>query len=299
MIITEDKITEIFYLADEFCIEFNKTVNQHLLGNKPKKKPRMCTSEVITIMILFHLGQFRNMKYFYQGYIVKHLASHFPNTVSYNRFVELMKQSVLPMTILLKTYCFGESTGISFIDSTPLRVCKNKRIKRNKVFSGLATTGKSTMGWFYGFKLHLVVNDKGEILNFVITQANVDDRNPLKDKAFIKTIKGKLYADKGYVSQKLTELLFIDGIHLITGIRNNMKNVLMELKDKILLRKRSIIETINDELKNICQIEHSRHRSFTNFIANIISGLIAYSFFPKKPAIKYDVEKSNQLALFY
>lgn len=210
-----------------------------------------------------------------------------------------MQQSVLPMTILLKTYCLGESTGISFIDSTPLRVCKNKRIKRNKVFSAHATTGKSTMGWFYGFKLHLVVNDKGEILNFVITQANVDDREPLKDKAFIKTIKGKLYADKGYVSQKLTELLFIDGIHLITGIRNNMKNVLMELKDKILLRKRSIIETINDELKNICQIEHSRHRSFTNFIANIISGLIAYSFFPKKPAIKYHVEKSKQLALFY
>ena len=299
MIITEDKITEIFYLADEFCIEFNKTVDQHLLGKKPKKKPRMSTSEVITIMILFHFGQFRNMKYFYQGYIVKHLASHFPHTVSYNRFVELTKQSVLPMTILLKTYCLGESTGISFIDSTPLRVCKNKRIKRNKVFSGLATTGKSTMGWFYGFKLHLVVNDKGEILNFVITQANIDDRDPLKDKAFIKTIKGKLYADKGYVSQKLTELLFIDGIHLITGIRNNMKNVLMELKDKILLRKRSIIETINDELKNICQIEHSRHRSFTNFIANIISGLIAYSFFPKKPAIKYDVDKSNQLVLFY
>lgn len=299
MIITEDKITEIFYLADEFCIEFNKTMSQYSLGNKPKKKPKMSTSEVITIMILFHFGQFRNMKYFYQGYIVKHLASHFPNTVSYNRFVELMKQSVLPMTILLKTYCLGESTGISFVDSTPIRVCKNKRIKRNKVFSTLATTGKSTMGWFYGFKLHLVVNDKGEILNFVITQANVDDRDPLKDKAFLKTIKGKLYADKGYVSQKLTELLFIDGIHLITGIRNNMKNVLMELKDKILLRKRSIIETINDELKNICQIEHSRHRSFTNFIANIISGLIAYSFFPKKPAIKYDLEKSNQLALFY
>ncbi len=155
------------------------------------------------------------------------------------------------------------------------------------------------MGWFYGFKLHLVVNDKGEMLNFVITQANVDDRDPLKDKRFIKTIKAKLYADKGYVSRKLTELLFIDGIHLITGIRNNMKNVLMELKDKILLRKRSIIETINDELKNICQIEHSRHRSFTNFIANIISALIAYSFFPKKPSIKYDTEKSSQLAMFY
>jgi len=299
MKITNDKITEIFYLADEFCIEFDQSINKHLLGNKPKRKPKMSTSEIITITILFHYGQFRNMKHFYLEYVVKYLSSFFPDTVSYNRFVELMQQSVLPMTILLKTCCLGENTGISFIDSTPVRVCKNKRIKRNKVFAGIATTGKSTMGWFYGFKLHLVVNDKGEILNFVITQANVDDREPLKDKNFINTIKGKLYADKGYVSKKLTELLFIDGIHLITGIRNNMKNTLMELKDKILLRKRSVIETINDELKNMCQIEHSRHRSFSNFIANLISGLIAYSFFPKKPAIKYDIVKSNQLVCFF
>ena len=103
---------------------------------------------------------------------------------------------------------------------------------------------------------------------------------------------------KGYVSQKLTEVLFVDGLHLITHIRNNMKNVLMEMKDKILLRKRSVIETINDELKNICSIEHSRHRSFKNFITNLISGLIAYCFFPKKPAIKYEVIKTDQIALF-
>ena len=140
-----------------------------------------------------------------------------------------------------------------------------------------------------------MINDKGEILNFVITPGNTDDREPLKDKKFIEKLKGKLYADKGYVSQKLTEILFVDGLHLITHIRNNMKNVLMEMKDKILLRKRSVIETINDELKNICSIEHSRHRSFQNFITNLISGLIAYYFFPKKPAIKYEVIKTDQI----
>ena len=170
-------------------------------------------------------------------------------------------------------------------------------VKRNKVFKGIATTGKSTMGWFYGFKLHLIINDKGEILNFVMTQANVDDRAPLKNKKFVEKIKGKLYCDKGYVGQKLTEILFMDGLHLITSVRNNMKNVLMELKDKILLRKRSVIETVNDELKNMCQIEHSRHRSFAGFIANTIAALIAYSFFQKKPAIKYQPVVSNQLAV--
>jgi hypothetical protein len=298
MNISDSKITEIFYLTDDFCIEFFKTMKAHTLGNKPKRKPVMSTSEIITIMILFHFGQFRNMKHFYLFYVKKHMQSYFPKTISYNRFVELMQQSTLPMTLLLKTCRMGESTGISFIDSTPIRACKNKRIRNNKTFKGIATTGKSTMGWFYGFKLHLIINDKGEILNFVITQANVDDRAPLKNESFIKAIKGKLYADKGYVSKALTELLFIDGVHLITGIRNNMKNTLMELKDKILLRKRSVIETVNDELKNMCQIEHSRHRSFENFISNMIAALIAYSFFAKKPSIKYDLEKTNQLAFF-
>lgn len=298
MVLSSNKITEIFYLVDEFCIEFHQSIKKHTLGNAPKRKPKMSCSEVITIMVMFHTGGFRNMKHFYMQYVQKHQGDLFPNTVSYNRFVELMQAATLPMSIFLKTCCMGQGTGISFIDSTPIRVCKNKRIKRNKVFEGVAQVGKSTMGYFFGFKLHIVINDKGELLNFVITPGNTDDREPLKNKAFIKSLKGKIYGDKGYISKELTKILFMDGLHLITSIRNNMKNTLMELKDKILLRKRSVIETVNDELKNICQVEHSRHRSFENFVTNLISGLIAYSFFPKKPAIKYNPIKTNQLATF-
>ncbi len=242
--------------------------------------------------------QHKNLKHFYINFVQIHLNDLFPKTVSYNRFVELSQQVILPMTMFLKMQCLGECTGITYVDSTPIRVCNKKRIKRNKVFKDIAAVGKSTMGWFYGFKLHLIVNEKGDILNFVITQGNVDDRAPLNDSKFLSKIKGKLYGDKGYISAKLTQLLFVDGVQLITGIRDKMKNCLLELKDKILLRKRSIIETINDELKNICQVEHSRHRSFENFISNLISGLIAYSFFPKKPAIRFDVENTNQIALF-
>lgn len=298
MYFTQDKITEIFYLTDEFCKEFQKSIEGYLIGNVPKKKPIMSQSEVISILIIFHGMQHKNMKHFYLNYVQRHLTHLFPNTVSYNRFVELSQQVILPMTMFLKMQCLGDCTGITYVDSTPIRVCKNKRIKRNKVFKDVATVGKSTMGWFFGFKLHLVVNEKGDILNFVITPGNVDDRAPLNDSNFLEKIKGKLYADKGYISSKLTQLLFVDGIQLITGIRDKMKNCLLELKDKILLRKRSIIETINDELKNICEVEHSRHRSFQNFISNLISGLIAYSFFPKKPAIKFDVQNTNQIALF-
>jgi len=298
MYLSDDKVIEIFYLADEFCIEFDKNVLKHSVGNPPKRKPQMSQSEVITIMVLFHLGGFKNLKNFYLYHVKLHLAGLFPHTVSYNRFTELQQSAAFPMAIFLKTCCLGKCTGISFVDSTSICVCKNKRIPRHKVFDGIAQRGKSTMGYFFGFKLHYVINDKGEILSFVITPGNVDDREPLKDKKFIEKIRGKLYADKGYISKELTEVLFVDGLHLVTSIRNNMKNVLMEMKDKILLRKRSVIETINDELKNICSIEHSRHRSFGNFITNLLSAMIAYSFFPKKPAIKYEVVNPGQLMLF-
>jgi len=292
------KITEIFCIVDEFCKEFDQLVDKHLLGNPSKRPSTMSKSEVITITILFQLSGFRTFKHFYIYYLQKHMRNDFPNTVSYNRFTELMQQSLMPMTLFLKTYCLGDCSGISFVDSTPIRVCKPKRIKNNKVFKGIATTGKSTMGWFHGFKLHIVINDKGEILNFTITQANVDDRTPLKKKSFLNKIYGKLYADKGYIGKDLMQILFTDGLHLITHIKNNMKNSLMTMSDKILLRKRSVIETVNDELKNICQIEHSRHRSFTNFLSNIVAGLIAYSFLPKKPSIKYQTVKTNQLAFY-
>jgi hypothetical protein len=292
------KITEIFCIVDEFCKEFDQLVDKHLLGNPSKRPSTMSKSEVITITILFQLSGFRTFKHFYIYYLQKHMRNDFPNTVSYNRFTELMQQSLMPMTLFLKTCCLGDCTGISFVDSTPIRVCKPKRIKNNKVFKGIATTGKSTMGWFHGFKLHIVINDKGEILNFTITQANVDDRIPLKKKSFLNKIYGKLYADKGYIGKDLMQILFTDGLHLITHIKNNMKNSLMTMSDKILLRKRSVIETVNDELKNICQIEHSRHRSFTNFLSNIVAGLIAYSFLPKKPSIKYQTVKTNQLAFY-
>lgn len=293
-----DKITEIYCVTDEFCKNFEKTTESFIIGNKPKRKPRMTTAEVITIYYLFHLGGFRCFKHFYIFYVQKHMKKDFPETVSYNRFVELMQSVLLPMTMFAKTCCLGNCTGISFVDSTPIRVCKNKRISRNKVFKGIATTGKSTMGWFHGFKLHIIINDKGELLSFAVTQANVDDREPLKNDAFLKEIFGKLYADKGYISEKLQKLLFVDGIELITSIRNNMKNSLMNMSDKILLRKRSVIETVNDELKNICQVEHSRHRSVANFLTNIIAGIIAYHFLPKKPSIKFEVLNSNQLALY-
>lgn len=164
--------------------------------------------------------------------------------------------------------------------------------------NGWAAKGKCTMGWFYGFKLHIVINDKGEIIKYQVTPANVDDRAPLKDDAFIKKLFGKLIGDRGYISQALFDKLFIDGIHMITKIKKNMRNSLMSLYDKILLRKRAIIETVNDLLKNVCQIEHTRHRSVNNFVVNLISGLIAYNLMPKKPELNLEIiRKHNEITI--
>lgn len=304
-ILSKDKITEIFCIADDFCNELQKNSTKLRLeaadGKKHRNRPcSMSDSEMITILICFHLGHFRNFKHFYLNYVATTLQSEFPNLISYSRFIQLEHRVILPLMMFIQLICLGKCTGITFVDSTKIAVCNNKRIKRNKVFKGVAEVGKSTMGWFYGFKLHLVCNDKGELLNFCITKGNIDDRNPEVFNVLSKKLFGDLYADKGYISKTLFGALFNDGIHLVTGIKSNMKNCLMTMRDKILLRKRSVIETINDQLKNICQVEHSRHRSKVNFIINLVSGIAAYCFFEKKPAIKFEMEETHgQLALLF
>ena len=277
-------LIKLFCDVDDFLKTITTWPKQRLLGhnNKPGPKPKLSASEIMTILIYFHISRYRDFKTYYTRYVQRHLRSEFPDLVSYNRFVELMPLTLLPLCLYLNTR-MGEVTGISFIDSTPLPVCHNRRIERHKVFAGLAARGKTSMGWFYGFKLHLVVNDQGELLAFYLSAGNMDDRKPVPKLA--RRLFGKLFGDKGYISQPLFDQLTAQNVQLITGIRKNMKNRLLPLMDKLLLRKRSIIETINDQLKNISQIAHTRHRSVHNFLVNVIAGLIAYTHQPKKPAL--------------
>ena len=301
MMITEDEITKIFCMADDFCKIYDKFIKANGLGPKRDRwkreyhrAPRLSDSEVITIMILFHFSGYRCLKHFYVGHVCPHMLHLFPRPVSYNRFTELEKKVAVPLILFLKK--------CRFVDSTALRVCRNQRIHLHRVFRGLAQRGQCSMGWFYGFKLHLVCNEKGELLSFMLTPGNIDDRDPLKNSAFLENISGKLVGDKGYISKGLFEKLFVDGIQLLTKVRSNMKGALMTVADKILLRKRAIIECVNDELKNMAQIEHSRHRSVANFAVNLVAALSAYCFFPKKPMIdlcrSYPLALYNQLSLF-
>ena len=300
--ITDDKVTEIFCIADDFCKFFDAMMIKYMLNsNKKRKYHRKCTlskAEIMLIMILFHDSGYRCLKHFYLEKVCRHLRHLFPQVVSYNRFVELEKEIAIPLALFIKKVLLGKCTGISFVDSTPLRVCRNQRIHIHKTFKGIAMRGKCSMGWFFGFKLHLICNEKGELLNFMITPGDIDDRKPLEYKAFVEYIFGKLVGDRGYISRNLFERLFVDGIQLITKLKSNMKGALMSVSDKLLLRKRAIIETVNDELKNIAQVEHSRHRCFDNFIVNILGALAAYCCFPKKPCINLQRTTDRQLSLF-
>ncbi|MBZ0297932.1 MAG: IS982 family transposase [Anaerolineae bacterium] len=294
-----DSLLELFVHVDDFWQGFHPIWHEHLLTSGQRQRLRdsqLSESEILTILILFHQAQYRNFKAFYLGYVRRHLKAECPNLVSYKRFVTLMKRIGVPMFVYLRI-CMGRCTGVSFVDSTPLRVCHNRRIGRYRVFVGWAARGKTTMGWFYGFKLHLVVNDRGEIIAMQLTPGNIDDRKPLPQ--LIQQVYGKLFGDKGYLSQSLRDDLREQAVDLITSLRRNMQPQLMLLQDKLLLKRRSIIETINDQLKNISQIEHSRHRSVDNFFVNLVAGLIAYCHRPNKPKVQLDPKQYRMLTALH
>jgi len=279
-------LLELFVSVDDFCQVFLPFWESKLLADGSRKRLRsgqLRISEIMTIIIHFHQSQYRNFKAYYTEHVCQHLRCEFPNLVSYERFVVLMPSVFGPLSAYLKSL-YGRCHGVSFIDSTALSVCDNHRIHNHKVFAGFAERGKGSMGWFYGFKLHLVINDCGELLACQITPANVDDRKPVP--VLCKRLFGKLIADRGYISQSLFEqLLDTFDLQLITKLRKNMKNRLMPVMDKLLLRKRAIIESVIDQLKNISQVQHTRHRSPINAFVNIIAGLIAYCHQPKKPSL--------------
>lgn len=282
-------VLELFCAVDDFCRIFEPKWQAHCLssGTKQRKRKReLALSEIMTILILFHRSHYRDFKAFYTEFVCVHLSSEFPKLVSYNRFIEFFPSALLPLLIYLQS-CLGRCTGVSFVDSTKLAVCHNRRIKQHRVFRNLAERGKTSVDWFFGFKLHLVFNDCGELLTFRLTPGNVDDRTPLS--TFAARLFGKLFGDKGYLSHKLQKQLANEfSIELVTPRRKNMKQLELPLIDKVRLRKRAIVETIIDQLKNISQIEHTRHRSPVNFVVNLVCGLIAYCHQPKKPSLQLD-----------
>jgi hypothetical protein len=242
-----DKTTELFCLIDDFCQQFEPLLEQRMLDSSGKQRRNrtslMSLSEMTTIVVLFHTMRGRQFKEFYRGTVCRFMTSEFPCLLSYSRFVALMPRCAVVLAALFQTLK-GACTGISMADSTPLAVCHNLRIPRHKVFHEVAQRGKSSTGWFYGFKLHAVINHLGELL------------------AIASSLFGKLYADKGYIGKAFAQKMKDFGVDIVTKARKNMKQLVHSDFDRVLLKKRALVETVFDELKNQCQIEHTRHRSF-------------------------------------
>jgi len=280
-------ITEVFCFIDDFCKIFEPILQQQLLGDgiiRRIRKGFMSLSEIMTILVMFHLSKMKTFKDFYFRFVKVYLKPFFPKLLSYNRFVEWIPRTALAFATLF-SLSGGECTGISFIDSLPLKVCHNRRINRHKVFKGLAGRGKSSMGWFFGLKLHAVINTNGEVIDMMLSSGNVHDNKGLKPLS--KKLQGLLFGDKGYISKELREWLQeTKDLRLITTVRKNMKELAMTSTEKALLKKRFLIETVFGKLQSETEIQHTRHRSPRNFLVNVLSSLVTYNQYLKKPEMR-------------
>ena len=267
--------TALYCCLADFAETFEDWERHRLIptGRKRRREGKLSLGEMLFIMVLFHLSPFKDFKHFWVHGVEQKYRDCFGDLPSYGRFVALMPRLFAPFCLLMHSLS-GKETGIYIADSTTLAVCANPRISRNRTFKGLAARGHSTMGWFFGCKLHVVMNHRGELMAMKITPGNTDDRAPLEE--MVAGLEGKLLVDRGYISKKLFASLWKQGLHLITGIRKNMKNYLMPILDKLLLRRRFIVKTLFDKLKSDIGLEHTRHRSPTNAFVHILSCRVAY-----------------------
>ena len=279
----EHQLVAIFCEIDDFCKELDKNMPQPLLTGPTKshRGPACClsVSEIMTIQILFQMVGYRNFKTFYTGFLQIYWKQYFPKSPSYQRFVELMSRAIFPLTLFAQVKG-GKKTGIYYIDGSCLPVCHIKRSKRNRVFKEIADYGTS-VGWFFGLKIHLVINNFGELIAFKITRGNVSDSTAAK--SLLAALEGLAFGDKGYIGKKLFDELFKNGLKLITRKRKNMKEKLvLNSYENQLLNQRNLIETIFDCLKHKYHVWHTRHRSMLNAMTNLMAALAAYTIEPLK-----------------
>lgn len=282
--IAERQLVTIFCEIDDFCKELDKNMSQSLLQGPTKgRRGPACSlsiSEIMTIKILFQMIGYRNFKTFYCSFLQVYWKHYFPELPSYTRMVELIHRAIFPLTLFTQ-FKAGKRTGIYYIDASCLPVSHLKRSRRNKVFKEIAEYGRTSVGWFFGLKIHLVINNLGELIAFKITKGNVHDGTAAK--SLLSSLQGLAFGDKGYISKKLFDELFKNGLKLITRKRKNMKEKLeVTHYEKQLLNQRNLIETVFDCLKHKYHIWHTRHRSILNAMTNLMAALAAYTIEPLK-----------------
>jgi hypothetical protein len=280
----EHQLVAIFCEIDDFCNELDKNISSSMLPS-PSKGQRgpgcsLSISEIMMVQILFQMIGYRNFKTFYCFFLQKYWLHFFPKLPSYSRFIELIPRALFPLT--LYTQCkSGKKTGIYYIDSSCLPVCHLKRSKRHKTFDAIAEYGRTSIGWFFGLKLHLVTNHRGELMAFKITRGSCHDSATAQ--SLLESLDGLAFGDKGYIGKKLFEALLKNGLKLITRKRKNMKDQLqLNNYEKQLLNQRNLIETIINCLKHKYHVWHTRHRSIFNAMTHLMAALAAYTIEPLK-----------------
>ena len=295
-------IIALFCEIDDFFLDYEKWIAPQCLPEAPpietRGRPRQLhPSEVMTLLIAFHQSNYRTFKHFYLKQVCGYWGPAFPHLVSYSRFVRLKKE----VLTLLKSYLatpLGDCTGVCFVDSTRLGVCDNRRISSHRVFAAVAECSKTSMGWFCGFRLHLVIHQTRGLLDVALTPGNIEDRKPLRK--FAERLHGSRYADKGYISKDIRKQLREQGINWVYKVRKNMQPLDLSVSAEGLLKKRMLIESVIKELKTQMQFEHTRHRSFQNFQVNVFSALIAYQLLENKPSLNiHELQDISDLPVLF
>lgn len=285
--INENTLIQMFLDIDDFCQSYEKwrSTQRSLPQSLDQWTSALHRSEAMTILVYYHHSGYKCFQYYYKRLVQGELKSYFPITYGYKYFLSLIPKCFDLIFLFAQWQCkTAQRTQIYYIDSKRLPVCHNKRIHSHQVFRGIAQRGKSSMGWFYGLKLHLVINNLGQINSFLFTSANFSDNNQFVLQYLLDELQGICFGDKGYLS-KLFEQFYLRGLKLVTKVRKNMKNQLVPLHEKYQLMKRGIIESVNDILMTVCDLEHTRHRSPANAMTHMIAAIIGYNYLPNKPKV--------------
>ena len=297
--ITENKLIALYFEVDNLVIAYKKYQKRkgRLPVQKQGRRPALNGAEICTVLVAYHFSGYKCFEYYYKNSIQKHFKDCFPDAPSYECFLSYIPR-VTDMMYLWLLYSCSQSkrTGLYFIDSKKLEVCHLKREKSNRVFKDYARKGKSSMGWFYGLKIHLVINNLGQIISFKLTSGNTADNNQDLLQYLLKSLEGCCVGDKGYLT-KLFDFFYENGLHILTKPKKNMKNKLMPPLWNKIIDKRGVIESVFDILTSICDIEHSRHRKPQNAFTHIFGSLIAYQFLDKKPTVFYPSLKKQNITI--
>lgn len=296
-------LVEIYYEVDEFnklYLEKIASYASHICWYPKRKIGSMSMSEIMTILIFYHYSHYKDFKHYYQQYVCKDLKTDFPVLVGYDRFIWYIPLAFLPMLCFHLYRCkLSLRTGIYFIDSTKIEACHPNRVHQNLVFKGIASWGKTSTGWFYGIKIHLIINNLGEIIQTCFTTGGTSDTHIGVLFYLLKDLNGCVFGDKGYLmnQDKLAFVEYEGRLDFFAKPRSNAKKVSQkQIPDEAqkMAKKRPIIETVIGLQKGSLDLEHTRHRSALNAFTHMLAAMCAYSFYQRKP--KVSIKTHKQLA---